>query len=99
VSGRSFEFDATLWEHDGPAAWYFISLPHDEADAIDETYGRRNGFGSIRVKVRIGSTRWATSIFPDSKHATFVLPVKKAVRTAEGLEAGCVVRVDLEVVD
>lgn len=91
-------FVAELWEHDGPAAWFFISLPEDEADDIEERFGHRAaGFGSVRVEVSIGASRWQTSIFPDSKRATYVLPVKKAVRRAEGLAAGDAVSVELTV--
>jgi hypothetical protein len=99
VTRPSFEFDATVWEHDGAAAWHFVSLPPEEADLIEETHAPRSGFGSIRVSAEIGTTRWSTSIFPDSKRATFVLPVKKAVRAAEGLADGSAVRVKLDVVD
>jgi hypothetical protein len=96
----AFTFDAELWEHDGPAAWYFLSLPEADADAIEDMAGdRTNGFGSVRVEVTIGSTTWRTSIFPDTKRETFVLPVKKAVRVAEGLGAGTVARVELVVLD
>jgi hypothetical protein len=50
------------------------------------------------VDVTVGSTRWSTSIFPDSKRGTYVLPLKKAVRVAEGLSAGASARVELDVV-
>lgn len=99
MTGRSFAFDAALWEHEGPASWYFVSLPNDDADTIDAEHGGRRGFGSIRVSATIGGSRWSTSIFPDSKRATFVLPVKRAIRDAEGLTAGSVVRVELDIAD
>jgi hypothetical protein len=100
VSPTRFSFDAELWEHDGPAAWFFVSLPEDVADDIDAAHGHRaKGFGSLRVDVRVGTTAWSTSIFPDSKRGTYVLPVKKQVRTAEGLTAGSVVTLQLAVVE
>jgi hypothetical protein len=94
-----FSFTAEVWEHNSPGAWHFVSVPEAEADDIDERFGHRaRGFGSIRVSVTIGATRWLTSLFPDAKRATYVLPVKKAVRVAEGLEPGSIVLVDLLVV-
>jgi hypothetical protein len=96
---RPFRFDATVWEHDGAAAWHFVSLPSADADAIEDAHGRQSGFGSIRVAARIGSTSWSTSIFPDAKRGTFVLPVKKTVRDQEGLTDGSAVTVELEVLD
>jgi hypothetical protein len=95
-----FAFDAELWEHDGTASWFFVSLPEDVADAIEAEHGHRaGGFGSVRVEVSVGSTTWKTSIFPDSKRATYVLPVKQQVRRAEGLVAGSSLRVALVIVE
>jgi len=95
----AYTFTAELWEHDGPAAWYFCSLPARVADDLEAAHGHRaGGFGSLRVEVCIGATTWCTSVFPDSARRTYVLPVKKAVRRAEALEAGSRVRVALHVV-
>ena len=95
----TFEFTSELWEHEGSASWYFLSLPEPVSDDIEALAGQRAaGFGSVRVEVAIGSTRWATSIFPDTKRRTYVLPVKKAVRVAEGLGDGSSVEVRLTVV-
>jgi hypothetical protein len=94
-----FSFETELWEHDGPGGWHFLSLPEDVADEIDARFGHRaKGFGSHPVEVTIGVTTWSTSIFPDTKRGTFVLPVKKAVRSAEGLTAGSTAAVVLAVV-
>jgi hypothetical protein len=96
----SFEFTADLWRYAGRAAWYFVTLPHDVADDIDEiTLDTRRGFGSVRVEATVGSTTWRTSIFPDTKSESFVLPVKQAVRLAEGLGDGSPVVVILAIVD
>lgn len=95
-----FEFTADLWRYTGEAAWYFVTLPHDIADDIDEITGEaRRGFGSVRVEVTVGSTTWRTSVFPDTKSGSFVLPVKKAVRSAEGVDDGSSVSVLLTLVD
>ena len=96
----SHAVSAELWRYDGEAAWYFVSLPTEIADAIrDEYEPLRRGFGSIKVSVGIGSSRWATSIFPDRRRGTYLLPVKKSVRLAEGLDAGDPVPVELTVLD
>ena len=47
----------------------------------------------------MGATAWETSVFPDSKSGCYVLPVRKAVRRAEDLEAGDPVPVSLTVRD
>jgi Domain of unknown function (DUF1905) len=96
----TFDVVAPLWQHEGAGGWYFMSLPADVAADIDElTTGLRHGFGSVRVAVTVGSSSWRTSVFPDAGRGTYVLPVKKAVRVAERLEAGAAVRFRLELVD
>lgn len=57
--------------------------------------GRRRGFGSVKVNVSVGDSRWSTSVFPQKQGGWF-LPVKKAVCRAEGIEAGDEVAVRLE---
>ncbi|GIM96937.1 DUF1905 domain-containing protein [Paractinoplanes toevensis] len=94
------EFDAELWiwEARPDDAWTFVSLPVDASDEIrDLTGGQRRGFGAVRVEVRIGTSIWRTSIFPDAKRGAYVLPVKKAVRKAQKLGAGDTARVAVEV--
>lgn len=98
----TFEFDAELWVWDARAAdtWTFVSLPTDVADEVLDLAGPyTKGFGSVRVEVTVGSTTWRTSLFPSKPAQTYVLPVKKAVRRSEGLEAGHPVRVRLRLVD
>jgi len=97
VAALAFRFSGIVWQYEGPAAWYFVSLPPDCADAVADTVvADSRGFGSVRVEVTIGSSRWRTSLFPDRRRGTYVLPVKKSVRTAEGLEDGS--RADVSVV-
>jgi Domain of unknown function (DUF1905) len=49
--------------------------------------------------VRVGGSEWLTSVFPDSKQQAYVLPIKKAVRVAEGIVPGDDVRARIELVD
>ena len=81
------EFAAPVRRYDGQAAWYFVTLPVDLADEIRSRV-EHVGFGSVRVRVRIGGSDWRTSVFPDKESGSYVLPVKAAVRRAEGLDDG-----------
>lgn len=96
-----FRFDAEVWLWEGDAAWHFLTVP---PDVSDEIHGRtavaeRRGFGSVRVRVSIGSSTWSTSVFPNAKGEGYVLPVKKAVRAAESFGIGDRVDVVLELLD
>ncbi|TFC83333.1 DUF1905 domain-containing protein [Cryobacterium cheniae] len=95
--GPTFTFTAALWEYSGTGAWFFVSVPADQAEDIRTlTDGRRGGFGSVKVAAALNRSRWSTSLFPSSEEGTFVLPVKKAIRQAEGVGAGDPVTIVLE---
>jgi hypothetical protein len=98
---REYGFDAELWLWQARSdSWTFLSLPTDVADdVLDRAGSTPRGFGAVRVEVTIGRTTWRTSVFPDSAASTYVLPVKKAVRVAEGIAAGDTARVRLRLVD
>ena len=57
------------------------------------------GWGVIPVEVGLGETTWSTSLFPDNKAKSYLLPMKKPVRTAEGLRVGDQVEIELELLD
>lgn len=96
----AYRFRTELWLHQGDAGWHFVTLPHDHSDEIEAlTFSTRRGFGSVRVSATIGGTTWRTSIFPDSKAAAYVLPVKQLVRANERLTAGDQVDVQLDLID
>ena len=95
-------FEADLWRWDARRAdsWTFVSLPAGASAEIRElTDGLRRGFGSVRVRATVGSSTWATSIFPDAQRGCYVLPIKRAVRRAEDLDVGEVATVTIEVLD
>ena len=89
------EFSAEIWIWPGPGAWHFITLPDDAASRIRSLTPPRRGFGSVRVEVVLGESVWRTSIFPDSKSGSYVLPIKAQIRRKEGLSAGSLTRLRL----
>lgn len=95
---HEFTAAAYVWDARDSATWVFVDLPPVIADEIEGSAGHAaRGFGSLRVEARVGSTTWRTSIFPS--RTTYVLPLKKAVRRAEGLEVGGPVHVHLQVLE
>ena len=78
-----------VWVYPGMDGWHFVSVSKKVSLEIRNYFGGRGrGFGSIPVTVTVGSTSWKTSIFPDKKTATYLLPLKKEVRKKEGIEEG-----------
>jgi hypothetical protein len=95
------EFDAELWVWAArDDTWTFVSLPPEASEDIAHlTAAPRRGFGAVRVRVTIGTSRWSTSIFPDRTSGCYVLPIKRAVRTAQSLEAGDTATITVELID
>ncbi|WP_295827108.1 DUF1905 domain-containing protein [uncultured Microbacterium sp.] len=93
-----FEGDVYRWEARSDSDWYFVALPPDLSAEIRETQTFRRGFGGVRVDATIGGSTFRTSIFPQAG-GVYVLPLKRAVRDAEGIDPGAIVRVDLFVLD
>lgn len=81
------EFSGPVIEWRGPAPYYFVPLPENEAGVVEDhksmlTYG----WGVIPVTGRVGRTEFTTSLFP--KDGGYLLPLKDAVRRAEGIDEG-----------
>ncbi len=90
------EFDGEIIWWRGPAPFHYIRVPDDEAAAIaDIAPGVTYGWGVIPVTVLIGASEFTTSLFP--KDGGYLVPVKAAIRTAEGLSLGDVVTVRLRI--
>jgi hypothetical protein len=94
----------TLWRWTGSSngTWHFVTIDGAAGEALSATALMRRleksigGFGSLKVRARIGESAFATSVFP-SKSQGWLLPVKAAVRKAEDLVEGDAVEVVLEV--
>ncbi len=103
-----FNTRATLWlwtTDKAPASWHFLTIEGEVAEAIHATAvmrrlegGVRRGWGSIKVIATIGETVWQTALFPAKDVGGWMLPVKAAVRRAEGLVVGDVLEVTLKMV-
>jgi hypothetical protein len=96
VETLEFEFDGELWYWRGPAPYHFITVPEEacvglRAVSAVVTYG----WGMIPVTVRTGKSAFETSLFP--KDGGYVVPIKDAVRHAEGLADGDTVTVNLAI--
>lgn len=68
------------------SAWHFASIPKKISEELKEKFAKKKrGFGSLRVEVRIGKSKWDTSIFPDKRSDTYLLPLKARVRKDEDI--------------
>jgi hypothetical protein len=91
------------WSADGKTSWHFLTIDGTAGEALAATalmrrleLGKARGFGSVRVNARIGGTVWQTSVFPEKGGESWILPIKKAVRSAEDIGEGDEIDVSLE---
>jgi len=89
-------FQGEVWYWRGPSPYHFVTVPEIESDELRAvadavTYG----WGMVPVTATIGRTRWATALWP--KDERYIVPLKDAVRKAEGLAVGDTIRIELTV--
>jgi len=103
VADEIVRFNAPLlgWRTESHGTMGYVSIAGDAADAIRGhelmrrlELGKRRGFGSVKVHVTCGESRWPTSVFPQD--GNWFLPIKKAVMRAEDLDEGDVLSIELE---
>lgn len=90
------EVNGLIWFWKGPAPHYFVTVPEDASAQIKEierlvTYG----WGMIPARARIGETEYGTALWP--KDGRYIVPIKAAVRRAEGLSEGDHVTIELTI--
>ena len=96
LESLEFEFIGEVFSWRGPAPYYFISVPEEACVGIHAvapivTYG----WGVIPVRIRIGATEIKTSLFP--KDGGYLVPLKDAIRRAEGIAEGDEVEIRLAI--
>ena len=89
-------FHGDVWYWRGPSPFHFVTVPEAPSHDIHQiaalvTYG----WGVIPCVAEIGGTTWRTSLIP--KDDAYLVPIKAAVRVAEGIEVGDRVAITLTV--
>jgi hypothetical protein len=94
-----YKMRAKVWLYKGMAGWHFVTLPKKQSAQIKKAFGSmKRGWGSLPVLATIGKTRWKTSIFPDKKSQSYLLPLKADVRKRERMIAGDTITCFIEVI-
>lgn len=98
MPANTYAAKAKVWVYPGAAGWHFVTLLGPLAKRIKARHGAKaRGWGSLPVRATIGKTSWLTSIFPDAKEGTYLLPLKAEVRKKEHVGQGDVVALKIEV--
>ena len=94
AKGIVYTFSAKVWYSE----WYFVSLPQDVAGEIREKFQfLEEGWGRLKAVANIGASEWKTAIWFDTKRQTYLLPLKKEIRTKEKIGIDCDVTVTLRI--
>ena len=89
-------FSGAVFEWRGPAPHHFVEVPPEVADEIASIASEVSyGWGVIPATLVLGGTTFTTSLFP--REGGYLVPLKLAVRRAEGVDVGDVVELELEV--
>jgi hypothetical protein len=89
-----FTFSATVIEWRGPAPYYYADMPVEDSEDVKDAAKGLEYWGQVPVVVRIGDTDFTTALFP--KDGRYLLPLRDAVRRAEGIELGMTVDVGMD---
>ena len=93
-----YTIKSKVWLYPGMAGWHFASMPKKESQEIKARFGKMaKGWGSLPVTVTVGKTSWKTSIFPDRKSDTYLLPLKSEVRKKEGIVADKTITLSIKI--
>jgi hypothetical protein len=91
-----WEFEAEVFQWRGPAPYFFVATPEDIDQFLHEHLGELTyGWGVVPAQVHIGRTTVTTSLMP--REGVYLVPLKVALRRAEDIDDGDIVRVRLSV--
>lgn len=80
----------------GPSPFHFVRTDEEISAQIEAVSGLVSyGWGCIPVTARVGRTTWTTSLFP--KDGDYLVPLRDAIRRAEGIDLHDVVTIDLDI--
>lgn len=91
-----YAFSAKVWQHTATGGWYFVSLPTAiSAEIRQHLKWQEEGWGRIKADAKIGKSQWQTAIWFDTKHQTYLLPIKAEIRKKESIEKDELIRVQV----
>lgn len=92
----TYAFSSTVWQHAATGGWYFVSLPKAiSAEIRQHLKWQEEGWGRIKAEAKIRKSQWQTAIWFDSKHQTYLLPIKAEIRKKESIEKDQSIRVQV----
>jgi len=92
-----YKMKSEVWLYPGMVGWHFLSVSKKQGLDIKKRFGsQKRGWGSLPVTVTVHKTTWKTSIFPDKKSGSYLLPLNATVRKKENIMSGDLVTFEIE---
>jgi hypothetical protein len=103
-----YKVKAKLWLWGGAekGAWHFVTIPPEISEKIEKKFRNlHGGWGSLKVLVRFQlakkeTVELETSIFKNRREKnclTYLLPIKKKIRSEIGAQSGDIIEFVMEV--
>jgi len=87
-----YEFSAKPYQYSSSeemCGWTFVSLPKELSKEIRDSFKHlEEGWGRMKVTIKLGVSEWQTAIWFDTKQDTYLLPLKAKVRKQENVVLG-----------
>ncbi len=91
-------FRARVWRHEGPASWWFVSLPRELSRKTRQKHGfDEEGWGRLKVTATVGTRSWDTAIWYDTKRGCYLLPLKAEIRKQAKIAEGQLLSIGLRI--
>ena len=88
-------FSGEVFHWRGPAPHHWVAVPDEDSEELAARPELSYGWGCIPAVVSVGGTRFETSLMP--KDGQYLVPIKVAVRRAEGIELGDTIAVSVRI--
>ena len=84
-----YTFKGKVWKHPGQSGWYFSTVPKDiSAEIRTHSKWQEEGWGRLHIQATIHQTQWQTAIWFDTKHDSYLLPIKADIRKKHDINEG-----------
>jgi hypothetical protein len=96
ITKIKYQFSAKIWQHSVQGGWYFVSLPVELSNEIRENLKwREEGWGRLKAIAKIGNSEWNTAIWFDTRHSSYLLPIKTKIRRKEKIELDQIIELSI----
>ena len=89
--GMKYEFEAKAYNssEEEVCCWVLVSMPKELSKEIRGNFKfLEEGWGRMKVTVKVGNSEWKTSIWFDTKQDTYLLSLKSEIRKKENIVLG-----------